>query len=66
MNGEVKYYKDKTDQKGTIIIDKNSKIERTSTTAFEVTVGKRTYYLFGEQMVVDLWVHDLQFVQNRL
>ena len=40
-------------------MDKQTRIDRTSKTSFEITVDKRTYYLFAEEIVVDLWVHDL-------
>ena len=59
LNGEVKYFQNEADQKGTIVMNKNTKINRTSKTSFEITLDKRTYYLFAEEIQVDLWIHDL-------
>ena len=42
-------------------------VERTGKKSFEIKLGKRTYYLFAdEEIVCDLWIHDLEFVLKRL
>jgi len=59
FSGEIKYFENETEQKGTIVMDKDTKVIRTSKTSFEITLGTRTYYLFGDESRVDLWINDL-------
>jgi PH domain len=62
-DGQIKYYDEKDDQKGTIVMEKTTRCIRTGKLSFEVQIDNRIYYLFGSSMQdVDSWLEEIQKV----
>ena len=59
-DGQIKYYKNKTLHRGTILLCKQTRVEKTSKTSFEIVTPSRTWYLYEvEDNTVDLWTNDI-------
>lgn len=69
-DGLIKYYKDKTLHRGTIILCKQTRTIKTSKSSFEIVTPTRTWYLYtlSDQTmdVVDAWVRDIEHVVSTL
>ena len=66
-DGTMKYYKNKTLQRGTIILDSESRLNKTSKNSFEIVTPSRTWYLYEvEANTTDAWIRDIQAVINTL
>ena len=62
-DGQIKYYADSTDHKGTIVMDAKTRCVRTGKLSFEIQIENRTYYLYGQAMQeVDSWLEEIQMV----
>ena len=56
-NGEIKYYKNETLHRGTIYLDRESRMVKTSKTSFEIVTPNRTWYLYEvENNTIDKWI----------
>jgi len=68
-DGTVKYYKDYTLHRGTIVLCKDTKIVKTNKVSFEIVTPARTYYLYdaaNDAKNIQLWVDDLKTVVSTL
>ena len=66
-NGEMKYYKNETLHRGSIMLDKMSRVIKTSKTSFEIVTPNRTWYLYEvDTNTIDAWINALDSVISRL
>ncbi len=66
-DGTIKYYKNKTLHRGTVILDGSSKLVKTSKNSFEIVTASRTWYLYEvESNTTDGWMRDIQQVIDSL
>lgn len=68
-DGVIKYFKDKTLLRGSIILCKESKCIRTSKYSMELQIPSRTYYLFEsdfEPHSLDKWIAEINKVIKTL
>ena len=63
----IKYYKDKTLIRGTIILCKQSRVSKTSKSSFEIITPTRTWYLYDiGSNTIDAWIRDIEHVVTTL
>jgi predicted homoserine dehydrogenase-like protein len=63
-DGCIKYYKDKTLQRGSFLLDKTTKITNPKKGRLEIVMPRRTFILFNsgskeETVTVDMWFKSL-------
>ena len=59
-DGLIKYYKDKTLHRGTIILCTQTRAQKTGTNKFEIITPTRTWYLYeAEGNTIDGWIWDI-------
>jgi len=60
-DGIIKYYKDKTLHRGTIILCNQTRIAKTSKTSFEIVTPSRTWYMYESvPNSIDAWIRDVE------
>ena len=66
-DGQIKYYKDKTLHRGTVLLCRYTTVAKTSRTSFEIKTPSRTWYLFdaGDNSI-DGWIRDIETVIGTL
>ena len=65
-NGEIKYYKNSTLHRGTIIMDNTTKVTKTSKSSFEIITSSRTWYLYTVKNNIDKWIDSIEQVVSSL
>jgi len=66
-DGQIKYYKDDVLHRGTIVLDKNSVVNRASKDQIDIVLASgRTFNLFADALVLDVWSRDLLSVIDKL
>lgn len=68
-DGEMKYYKDKTLYRGSIILCRNTKVIKTGRSTFEIQTPKRTFYLLESESApnqLDKWIEAIEKVIKTL
>lgn len=66
-NGTMRYYKNKTMHRGTVILCNQTVLAKTSRTSFEVQTPSRTWYLYEiEPQTIDKWIYDIESVISTL
>ena len=59
-DGQMKYYKDKTLHRGTVLLCRYTRVVKKSSTHFEIITPTRTWYLFQlHPNTIDLWIKDI-------
>ena len=62
-DGNIKYYKNKTIQRGNIFLDGKTRVVKTGRNSMEIQQAARTYYLFDSgKSDIDGWITDLKRV----
>ena len=66
-NGEIKYYKNETLHRGTVILESSSRVVKTSKSSFQIVQPQRTWYLYTiENHTIDKWIDNINAVISRL
>lgn len=62
-DGQIKYYKDKTLHRGTVLLCRETRVTKTSRTSFEIVAPSRTWFLYEvETNTIDAWIRDIEAI----